>query len=111
MSPSVLISDLIYDTHHPEFEEILKDCCCNEYTVQHGVGEEKQEKFVVGKAHAVVHPKRTQNNGIRTRLIYKRLQKMEIQAKLLLTKDSDGPSLRHIFKRKTYQYLCFYISF
>ena len=46
------------DTHHPEFEEILKDCRCNEHTVHHGVGEEKQEKLVVGKAHTVVNPRR-----------------------------------------------------
>lgn len=45
------------DTHHPELEEILKDCCCDVYAVQHRVGEEKQEKLVVGKTHAVVHPK------------------------------------------------------
>lgn len=46
------------DTYHPEFEKILKDCGCDEYTVQHGIGEEKQEKLVVGKANTVVYPKR-----------------------------------------------------
>lgn len=45
-------------THHPEFEEILTDCCCNEHTVQYGVGQKKQEKFIVGKADTVVHPGR-----------------------------------------------------
>lgn len=48
-------------THHPEFEEILTDCCCNEHTVQYGVGQEKQEEFVVGKANTVVHPRRKRN--------------------------------------------------
>lgn len=49
---------MTYETHHPEFEEMPKDCCCNEHTVHYGVGEEKQEELVVGKAHTVVHPKR-----------------------------------------------------
>lgn len=48
-------------TYHPEFEEILADCCCNEDTVQYGVGKEKQEEFVVGKADTVVHPRRKRN--------------------------------------------------
>lgn len=46
------------DTHHPKLEEIPKDCRCNEYTVQHRVGEEKQEKLVVGKTNTVVDPKK-----------------------------------------------------
>lgn len=52
------------DTHHPEFEEILKDCCCNIYTVKHGVGQEKQEKLVVGKTHTVVHPERQRHSDV-----------------------------------------------
>ena len=43
-------------THHPEFDKVLKDGGSNEDAVEHGVGEEQQEEFVVGEAHAVVDP-------------------------------------------------------
>lgn len=52
-------------THLPEFEEILKDSCCNKYTVQHRVGEEEKEELVVGKSNTVVHPKGKKKFGVR----------------------------------------------
>lgn len=46
------------DTYHPKLEEILKNCCCNEYAVQHGERKKKKEILVVGKTNAVVNPER-----------------------------------------------------
>lgn len=47
-------------THCPEFNEILQDGGCNEQTVHQRVGQEEDEKLVVGESHTVVHPADTQ---------------------------------------------------
>lgn len=58
MTQKALVGLFSLVTHHPEFKEILADCCCNEHTVEYGVGQKKQEKFIVGKADTIVHPGR-----------------------------------------------------
>lgn len=43
-------------THRPELDEILQHGGCDEQTVHQRVGEEEDEKLVIGESHAVVHP-------------------------------------------------------
>lgn len=43
-------------THRPELYEVLQDSGCNEQTVHQRVGQEEDEKLVVGEAYTVVHP-------------------------------------------------------
>ena len=43
-------------THCPELDEILQHSGSDEHTVNHGVGQEQDEVFIIGEAHAVVHP-------------------------------------------------------
>ena len=46
-------------THCPKLYEVLEDCGCDEKTVDQRVGQEQDEVFVVGEAHAIVHPEST----------------------------------------------------
>lgn len=43
-------------THCPEFYEVLQHGGRDEQTVHQRVGQEEDEKLVVGETHAVVHP-------------------------------------------------------
>lgn len=43
-------------THCPEFDEILQYGGCDEQTVHQRVGQEENEKLVIGEPHTVVHP-------------------------------------------------------
>ena len=47
-------------THCPELYEILQYGGCNEQTVHQRVGQEEDEKLVVGESDTVVHPGGTQ---------------------------------------------------
>lgn len=50
-------SKLLAETHHPELEEVLKHCWCDENTVDHGVRQEQQKELIVGESDTVVYPK------------------------------------------------------
>lgn len=43
-------------THCPELYEILQHGGCNEQAVHQRVGQEEDEKLVVGESYTVVHP-------------------------------------------------------
>lgn len=43
--------------HHPELEEVLKHCWCDEDAVDHGVRQEQQKELIVGESNTVVYPK------------------------------------------------------
>lgn len=47
-------------THCPEFYEVLQHGGRDEQTVHQRVGQEEDEKLVVGETHTVVHPEDTQ---------------------------------------------------
>lgn len=47
---------LLAATHRPEFDEILQHGGGDEQAVEQRVGQEEDEKLVVGESHTVVHP-------------------------------------------------------
>lgn len=97
-------------THRPELYEILQHSGCNEQTVHQGVGQEEDEKLVVGESYTVVHPGDAQVDflsanpshvnfqkvitGMRTRAMWIIMQHLN---SLGHTRDNGGPSSAHTY--------------
>lgn len=54
-------------THCPELDEILQHGGSDEHAVNHGVGQEQDEVFIIGEAHAVVNPESVKTDQMKGR--------------------------------------------